>query len=96
MTFKPERGLLNPKFEGYKLEIADQDDLVTRFNLDHCVKQSILPNNSLLSFAEVQSRVTHNHLFPSPGDRPCAVYIDADYNIVSITLIDVSMRNHTQ
>ena len=88
-AFIANRQLLNPKFEGYKLEPLNQDQVISRFPLTHKVSQSTVPTRSPLSFQEVQSRITHNHLTVSTDGRS-AVYVDEDFNVVSIT-ISVSM-----
>ncbi|KAH7915485.1 hypothetical protein BJ138DRAFT_1077421 [Hygrophoropsis aurantiaca] len=84
-TFTPDRSLLNPKFEGYKLDLIAQEDAVIRYELEHKTTQSTTPGRSPLSFEEVQSRITHNHLAITEGGHR-ALYIDADYKVVIIDL----------
>lgn len=80
---------MNPKFEGYKLDAIDQDDCVVRHNLQYTVTQATVSTHSPLSFHEVQSRITHNHLSVAPnGSR--AVYVDAQYRVVLVELHPVS------
>ncbi|ESK95009.1 tumor antigen cml66-l [Moniliophthora roreri MCA 2997] len=86
--FQVNRKLLNPKFEGYKLDPVDQDQAVSRFHLPHKVSQSTAPTRSLLSFQEVQSRITHNHLHVSSNG---AIYIDEGYNVVLISVAPDSL-----
>ncbi|KAK7056796.1 hypothetical protein VNI00_002513 [Paramarasmius palmivorus] len=78
-VFVANRKLLNPKFEGYKLDPIDQEKAISRFQLPRKVSQSTAPTRSLLSFQEVQSRISHNHLHISPNG---AVYIDEENNVV--------------
>jgi hypothetical protein len=88
--FKPDKALLNPKFEGYKLDPVEQDELVSRFPLLYQPSQSIVSaTKAPLSFPEVQSRITHNHLIVSP-DGSRAVYVDSEYRIISIDFTTVS------
>ncbi|KAL0069760.1 hypothetical protein AAF712_003029 [Marasmius tenuissimus] len=93
-TFTADRQLLNPKFEGYKLEPLDQDQVISRFALTHKASQSTVPNRSPLSFQEVQSRITHNHLTIAT-DGSTAVYVDEDFNVVSITISDELVPSFT-
>ncbi|KAJ6508811.1 hypothetical protein C8R45DRAFT_454815 [Mycena sanguinolenta] len=78
-----DRTLLNPKFEGYKLDI--QDNCVTRHGLQYTATQSTVSTTSPLSFQEVQSRITHNHISVAPNDSR-AVYIDAQYRVILVEL----------
>jgi hypothetical protein len=87
--FATDRTLVNPKFEGYKLDAVDQDDCVARHSLQYIATQSTVSTNSPLSFQEVQSRITHNHISVAPDD-PRAVYIDAQYRVILIELHPVS------
>ncbi|KAJ7863139.1 hypothetical protein B0H14DRAFT_3084614 [Mycena olivaceomarginata] len=84
--FATNRTLVNPKFEGYKLDAVDQDDCVARHSLQYIATQSTVSTNSPLSFQEVQSRITHNHISVAPRDDPRAVYIDAQYRVILIEL----------
>ncbi|KAJ4482156.1 hypothetical protein J3R30DRAFT_3286626 [Lentinula aciculospora] len=85
-TFTVNRKLLNPKFEGYKFDFVDQDQVVSRYPLQHPVTQATTSTQTWLSLHEVQSRITHNHLTLS-SERTSAVYVDEEYNVV---LIDVT------
>jgi len=89
MSFRPNPALLNPKFEGYKFDLVDQDELVSRYPLQYPTTQSTASNNILLSFAEVQSRITHNHLATS-AEAGRAVYVDSDSRLISLTINQVS------
>ncbi|KAL1741419.1 hypothetical protein HDZ31DRAFT_45492 [Schizophyllum fasciatum] len=81
--FKVERSLLNPMFEGYKLDAIPQEEVVSRFPLPAAISQAIA-STSPLSFPEVQSRIYHNHLSVGHGR---AAYVDGDLQVV---LIDVN------
>ncbi|KAL5525765.1 hypothetical protein ACEPAG_7102 [Sanghuangporus baumii] len=85
--FVTNRSLLNPKFEGYKLSPLAQDDHVSRFPLTARPTQANISGRSRtpLSFEEVQSRITHNHLAISHDSRS-AIYIDDDLNAVRVAL----------
>ncbi|KAJ7250890.1 hypothetical protein B0H12DRAFT_1185678 [Mycena haematopus] len=81
-----DRSLLNPKFEGYKLDV--QDNCVTRHSLQYAATQSTVSTSSPLSFQEVQSRITHNHISVAPNDSR-AVYIDAQYRVILVGLPEI-------
>ena len=81
----PNRALLNPKFEGYKLDALEESEHVFHHPLDaaHRPRQAAVSGRSLLSFHEVQSRIRHNHLCVSPDGRR-AVYLDGELRVVLI------------
>ncbi|KAL4080678.1 hypothetical protein J3A83DRAFT_4201637 [Scleroderma citrinum] len=85
--FKPDRSLLNPKFEGYKLQVISPD--VARYDLPYKPTQAATSGRSPLSLQEVQSRITHNHLVLSPNSRR-ALYIDAEHRVI---VVDVDVAN---
>jgi hypothetical protein len=89
MAFNTKASLLNPKFEGYKLDPVDQDEILFRYPLEYPTTQSTASNTILLSFPEVQSRITHNHLATSPAEGR-AVYVDSDYNLILVNADTVS------
>ncbi|KAI5122789.1 hypothetical protein M0805_000133 [Coniferiporia weirii] len=85
--FPTNRGLLNPKFEGYKLALLNQDDLVASFPLSAHPTQANVSGRvkTPLSFEEVQSRITHNHLAIA-HDGQSALYIDDELNVVQVVV----------
>ncbi|KAF8895378.1 hypothetical protein BD779DRAFT_1466807 [Infundibulicybe gibba] len=86
--FTPDRNLLNPKFEGYRLDLISQEDAVTRYPLEHQLSQATASGRTPLSFQEVQSRITHNHISIAP-DSARAVYVDSEYRVILINLSDL-------
>lgn len=88
--------MLNPKFEGYRFSPLRQDGLTRRFGLQYKPSQT---NTSLslsaqpMSFQEVQSRITHNHLTIRPGSA-LGVYVDAEHRVIGVTVDPVSVRPH--
>jgi len=82
-AFSTNRSLLNPKFEGYRLEPIPQENVVIRYDLQYRTTQSTTSTSAFLSFQDVQSRITHNHLHIS-SEGSCALYIDAEYKVVAI------------
>lgn len=90
-NFVTNRSLLNPKFEGYKLSPLAQDEHILRFPLTALPTQANVSGRSRtpLSFEEVQSRITHNHLAIS-HDARSAVYVDDDLNVIRVALNSVS------
>lgn len=87
-SFTPNRALLNPKFEGYKLEVISQEDSVTRFGLQYRASQVANSGRSPLSFKEVQSRITHNHLAMANDNGRC-LYVDSEHRIILVNLTNV-------
>ncbi|KAH8825290.1 hypothetical protein DL96DRAFT_1612681 [Flagelloscypha sp. PMI_526] len=62
-SFQIDRSLLNPKFESYRLEIIDEKDVLSRLPLPSFISQASTESSVLLSFVEVRSRISHNHLY---------------------------------
>ena len=93
-NFQPNRSLLNPSFEGYKLSALEQDAFVRRYPLTFKPTQATVSGRtkSPLSFEEVQSRITHNHLAVS-SDGKNAIYVDKDLNVIGITIDAVCSPN---
>ncbi|TFK40543.1 hypothetical protein BDQ12DRAFT_679638 [Crucibulum laeve] len=85
-NFHANRYLLNPKFEGYRLDLVPQEQAISRFALQNIPSQTTAPGNVPLSFQEVQSRITHNHLAVST-DGSRAIYVDAEYRVVLIDFV---------
>ncbi|TCD66614.1 hypothetical protein EIP91_001124 [Steccherinum ochraceum] len=77
--FEPTRSLLNPKFEGYKLDALDQDKLISRFPLQHALSQTTLSGRVPLSFQEIQ---TSGQDLPQ-REYPSAVFLDEETLVVS-------------
>lgn len=74
--FVPDKALLNPKFEGYKLDPLESDVHVSSYSLPgDGATQSTISSKQHSSFKEVQNRIRHNHLYPtSIGNQ--AGYVD--------------------
>ena len=87
VDFATNRSLLNPKFEGYKLSLLEQDEHVSNYPLRFRPSQANVSGRTKthLSFEEVQSRITHNHLAIS-SDNKSALYVDGDYNVIGVEL----------
>ena len=88
-VFQPNRALLNSKFEGYKLDAVNHEDVLLSFPLAHKLSQIAPSAKSPLTFQEVQSRIRHNHLCIGPSGR--AVYVDAELKVISVTIDDVCL-----
>ena len=84
--FEVQRTLLNHKFEGYKFNPVE--DVVYQHSIPHAPTQTTISGRSPLAFQEVQSRIRHNHLTVRPSGG--AVYIDAEYKVIGVTIGDVS------
>ena len=86
-VFNANRTLLNPKFDGYKLDPIDHDEVMSSYPLTHKLSQIAPSAKSPLNFSEVQSRIRHNHLAIGPNGR--AVYVDAELRVIGVDLEDV-------
>ena len=93
-TLHPNRSLLNPKFDSYKLDPISSEDTVTRHALKYTATQTSVSGRHHFSFQETESRIRHNHLTVSP-DGEQAVYIDADLRVISVQLDHVRVLHVT-
>ena len=84
--FKLNRTLLNPKFEGYKLDPILQENAVKRYKLSRRPTQATASTRSPLAFEEMRSRITHNHLAVESVSG-LAVYVDDQYTVCLISVI---------
>jgi hypothetical protein len=93
-SFTPNRSLLNPKFEGYRLDPIVQEGSVTRHDLQFKLSQATVSARSPLSMQEVQSRITHNHLAVAPcldgNANRRALYVDAELRVIVVDVDSVS------
>ena len=86
-TLHPNRSLLNPNFDGYKLDPISSEDTIVRHVLKHEATQASASGLHRFSFQEAESRIRHNHLTVSP-DGAQAMYIDAGLRVISVQLLD--------
>ena len=86
MDFKLNRTLLNPKFEGYKLDPIPQENAVKRYKLSRRPTQATASTRSPLAFEEMRSRITHNHLAVESVSA-LAAYVDDQYTVCLISVI---------
>jgi hypothetical protein len=93
--FSINRSLLNPKFEGYKLDPIKPADDVACYELEYKPSQVAISARSPypLSFHEVQSRITHNHL-AVVADAARALYVDSEYKVIVIDVDKASAVRH--
>lgn len=89
--FHPNRALLNPKFEGYKLSPLDQEQVVSHHALQYKPSQTNVSGRSHVTFQEVQSRISHNHLAVS-SQNGRLIYFDEEQRVISVGLDKVSMN----
>ena len=89
--FPVKKSFLNPKFDGYKLELIPQDQAVSRYKLSRKPTQATASGKAPLSFQEMRSRISHNHLTVD-SDTGNAVYVDENFNVclVGIPTSEVS------
>jgi hypothetical protein len=90
--FELNRSLLNPKFEGYKFNPLPQDNLTHQYGLQYKPSQtntSASGSTQPMSFQEVQSRITHNHLTVRKNPA-LGVYVDTDHRMIGVTIDPVS------
>ncbi|GBE84930.1 hypothetical protein BKA93DRAFT_827070 [Sparassis latifolia] len=83
--FQTNHFLRNSKFEGYKLSPISQDQAVSHYALEHKPSQANVSGRSHVSFQEVQSRISHNHLTICEQNER-AVYIDGELRVISVDL----------
>lgn len=90
MAFITDRRLLNPRFEGYKLA-SFPDNLVQRYDLPYLPTQAGVSGRSRvpLSFEEVESRITHNHLAVD-AENSVALYVDEHLQVIKICIHPVN------
>jgi hypothetical protein len=84
--FNPDRSLLNPKFEGYKLDPLEQAQCARSYPLlGEGATQSTVSSQlgSQPSFKEVQSRISFNHLFAGFNSNEAA-YVDKSGNVILV------------
>ncbi|KAL0961056.1 hypothetical protein HGRIS_006044 [Hohenbuehelia grisea] len=87
-TFTPNRALINSKFEGYKLDAIAQENVIARHSLPSQATQATVSGRSFLSFQEVQSRITHNHLVLDHINSR-ALYVDSEFKVILIGLVNL-------
>jgi hypothetical protein len=80
MAFKANKSLINPNFEGYKLSLIPQEEAVLHYALPANATQATTSGKIPLSFQEMQSRITHNHLSVD-SETNQAMYVDKDYRV---------------
>ncbi|CAG8530698.1 2290_t:CDS:2 [Acaulospora colombiana] len=88
VPLKPDRILLNPKFEGYKLKLFEDRTQLCRFLLPSPgISTSKVSTKSKLSYKEIQNRIHFNHLFSgyetNDGKKVC-FYFDRELSISMI------------
>src|SRR2546429_419385 len=86
VPIKPNRNLLNSKFEGYKLKVFNEKSRLLHFQLPPpAITIPKIPTNSKLSYKEIQSRINFNHLFKgfeiNKGKGVC-FYFDSENFVV--------------
>ena len=85
-SFAVQRALLNQKFESYKLDILPQDQAVRRYDLPFKPSRSTVSGSAPLTFQEMQSRISHNHL-SLDSETGLAVYVDSVNQVVVVNLV---------
>ncbi|CAG8528924.1 6258_t:CDS:2 [Ambispora leptoticha] len=85
-VIKPNRNLLNPKFEGYRLNIFDDEKHLLRVPLpEPGINIPKVPVNANLSYNEMHSLVHYNHLFAGfTADIGNALYFDSELQIILV------------
>ncbi|PIA19674.1 hypothetical protein COEREDRAFT_78977 [Coemansia reversa NRRL 1564] len=89
LDFRPDSALLNSNFDGYKLRLPHNEDASDKsvlriYQLNSApVEPQRLPNNALLTYDEVYSRIHYNHLFAGPR-QGTVIYIDQDRHVILV------------
>ncbi|CAG8478576.1 12918_t:CDS:2 [Acaulospora morrowiae] len=88
VSLKPNRTLLNPKFEGYKLKLFEDQTRLRRFSISPPgISVSKIPLKSKLSYREIQNRIHFNHLFSgyeSDDGKKICFYFDRELSVSMI------------
>ena len=91
-TFTPDRKLLQPLFNSYKLARTEDDIPASESTLiptDARPRTELVSDPTRLSYAEVQARAKHNRL--SAGRDGAFYYIDEGLRVIRITVGEVSL-----
>ena len=93
--FQPDRSLLYPQFETYRLHSIDVDEDTASYKLpgNGATQSRVGYNHHLLSFKEVRDRIGWNHLAVGSGGR--GIYIDIDWRIIGFQLGVSYLRRRT-
>lgn len=84
-SFAIQRALLNQKFESYKLDVLSQE-AVSRYDLPFKPSRATVSGSTPLTFQEMQSRISHNHL-SLESETGLAVYVDSANQVVVVDLV---------
>jgi CS domain len=79
----PEKKLLFPKFQSYKLQNYSEEDSLSRIALPASPSRPVLPNNARVGFSEVQVRTSWNHLTQG-WQNESVLYVSTSGEIVRI------------
>ncbi|KAK9728361.1 hypothetical protein K7432_001151 [Basidiobolus ranarum] len=63
VELSPQRDLLNPQFEGYKLRVFEENVKLQSCSLSNPVFTPKVSRNTNLSYSQLQARIKFNHLF---------------------------------
>lgn len=91
--FIPDKNLLNPKFDGYKLSPINEEEHVTRTTLpnESDLRMSKFMSNHRLGFRDLQARVRLNHLAygfsmsANQQQQGVAFYVDLEFQVMRVT-----------
>ncbi|GAA5882742.1 hypothetical protein JCM16303_006573 [Sporobolomyces ruberrimus] len=84
LSFTPERSLLQPKFESYKLALPTSSSPTQSYPLPTPFATRPLSDGARLSFAETQARARHNHL--GHGERGELIWVERDGKVKAARL----------
>ncbi|CAG8613694.1 13573_t:CDS:2 [Dentiscutata erythropus] len=87
VTLKPNRLLLNPKFEGYKLKLFDDQNNLQHFPLPPPGISISRFSSSKLSYKEIRNRIHYNHLFLGYeliDKKKICFYFDKEFYIIMV------------
>jgi len=85
VTLTPNRQLLNPFFENYKLKTRSQSDIVKHFPLPGPVGIDVkVENKSSTPYEILKARGKFNHLFGDPSGKRSVYYIDERYHVIQL------------
>lgn len=93
LSFTPERSLLQPKFESYKLALPTSSSHTQSYPLPTPFATRPLSDGARLSFAETQARARHNHL--GHGERGELIWVERDGKVKAARLDRTVCRRPT-
>ncbi|KAI8820225.1 uncharacterized protein EV422DRAFT_83733 [Fimicolochytrium jonesii] len=88
-----DRGLLDPRFDGYKLKIDGPFSAPRHIRLPTSINMGKVPSLAHDPFRKLEARSKFNHLFAFPGTDG-AYYVDGNYTMVEVLYNEATADLH--